>query len=329
MRIIYNTCTDPYFNLSSEEFLLENTTTDVFMVWRNEKSVIIGKNQNAYGEADLEFCKKNDIKLVRRLTGGGAVFHDPGNINFSFVTDARDDGEIDFLPFINKITDVLFELGVKASANGRNDIEAAGCKISGNAQCVHNCKDGRRRLLHHGTLLFSADMSSLAEALMPDREKIESKGIKSVKSRVINIADIAEYKGPDSPEEFCRLLCQRLGDGSTDSLTDDEIKCIERLREEKYSRWEWNFGESPHFLTVKKKRFPYGTVEVSFSARKGIIEKIKINGDFFALYDISELEKRLIGASLQAEKLQGALSDVGKYIHGAETAEIIKLITEV
>ncbi len=325
MRIIYNDCTDPYFNLASEEFLLEEGRGDIFMIWRNEKSVIIGKNQNAYGEIDRTFCEENGVKVVRRLTGGGAVFHDLGNVNFSFVTDAPEKEEIDFLPYINKVTRALLSFGIEAFANGRNDIEAHGRKISGNAQCRHNCKDGRVRLLHHGTLLFSADLSSLEGALRVDEEKIRSKGIKSVRSRVGNIRDIEGYSGPSDSESFALELCRLMG-GEPCGFLPDESGAIESLSLEKYSKWQWNFGESPSFSTIRKKRFPFGEVEISFSSRRGIIESISFGGDFFSPVDISLLEEGLVGASLEEEALTAALADVSRYIHGAESARIARLI---
>lgn len=324
MRIIYNSCLEPYFNLASEEYLLEVGEGDIFMVWRNEKSVIIGKNQNAFGEINIDFCEKNGIKTVRRLTGGGAVFHDPGNINFSFVTDAGEGG-INFLPYVERICEALSHFGIKASPNGRNDIEAEGFKISGNAQCVHNCKDGRKRLLHHGTLLFSADMTALSGALLPHREKMESKGIKSVRSRVANVKDMEGYRGPDSPLDFARDLCRLCGEGDMTDFSPREKSDIEELAKGKYSKWEWNFGESPRFSTVKKARFPYGSVEIAYTAKKGIIEKIKITGDFFAAGDVGKLEEKLRGASVEREKLEGVLSDIGAYIHGSSPEEIAKL----
>lgn len=324
MRVIFNECLCPYFNLASEEFLLENGSGDIFMIWRNGKSVIIGKNQNAYGEINIDFCEKNGIKTVRRLTGGGAVFHDKGNINFSFVTDAKKDG-IDFSPFISRITKALSSFGINAYANGRNDIEAEGFKISGNAQCVHNCRDGRQRLLHHGTLLFSADMSALSGALLPDREKMESKGIKSVRSRVANIKDIPGYCGPNEPEGFARELCRLCGGELAADFSQEEKSAIEELAKSKYSKWEWNFGESPRFSAVKKKRFPYGTVEIAYTAKKGIIEEIKITGDFFAVGDIGELERKLVGVSVEEDKLEIVLSDAGEYIHKSSAEDIAKL----
>ncbi|MBR6676971.1 MAG: lipoate--protein ligase [Clostridia bacterium] len=325
MRVIYNDGLDPFFNLAAEEYLLENGATDYFMVWRNAKSVIIGKNQNAYGEINAEFCEKNGISIVRRLTGGGAVFHDPGNVNFTFITDAEEGESINFYPFMEKITAALSEFGIEARANGRNDIEADGFKISGNAQCVYNCRDGRKRLLHHGTLLFSADMASLAGALNPKKEKLESKGIKSVRSRVANISKMEGYRGPDSAEEFACALVEKCAEGAVTRITPEEAAAIGDMAERKYSAWEWNFGESPRFSDSAVARFPFGTVEITYTARKGIIEEIKIQGDFFATGDIFLLERGLAGTSLEKKELLSAFSDVNKYIHGASAEDIANM----
>ncbi|MBQ4066684.1 MAG: lipoate--protein ligase [Clostridia bacterium] len=324
MRVIFNECLCPYFNLASEEYLLESFMGDAFMIWRNEKSVIIGKNQNAYGEIDQGFCEEKGIKIVRRLTGGGAVFHDPGNINFSFVTDAAEEG-INFLPYVESICKALSRFGIKAAANGRNDIEVNGLKISGNAQCIRNCRDGRRRLLHHGTLLFSADMSALEGALRVDGEKMESKGIKSVRNRVVNIRDIGGYTGPRSPLCFARELCKCFEADMSDFTAEEKAE-IEGLAREKYSKWEWNYGESPRFSVEKSKRFPFGSVEIAYTAKKGTIEDIKITGDFFAAGDIEELETGLIGTTLEKEDLEKAFESVHKYIHGATGEEIAELL---
>jgi len=326
MRVIFNPSLEPYFNLASEEYLLENCLDDCFMLWRNGKSVIIGKNQNAYSEVDLSFCDANGIKVVRRLTGGGAVFHDPGNINFSFVTDAKEEG-INFLPYIDRICNALESFGICAAPNGRNDIESEGFKISGNAQCRYDTKDGRTRLLHHGTLLFSADMDSLSGALNASGEKLRSKGIKSVRSRVKNIRDMNAYSGPQGSEAFAKALLEGMYGLQREDLSKAEKKEIEKLAEKKYSRWEWNFGKSPEFSVTKKVRFPWGGIEISYCAKRGIIESIEIRGDFFATGDISELERSLIGVSLEPCELKKAFGDAKKYIHGAAGEDIAGVIS--
>lgn len=329
MIVIYNPNLNPYFNLASEQFFLEGVD-DVFLIWRNARSVIIGKNQNAFGEVDLNFTKENGIKVARRLTGGGAVFHDEGNINYTFITDAKSDS-IDFAKFTAPICTALSQFGVDACLNGRNDLTADGMKISGNAQCVYDTADGRKRLLHHGTLLFSADISYMAGALKVNEEKLKSKGIKSVPSRVKNIKSIDGYCGPDTPEDFALSLirfAENLFSVKSRGITDEEKAKIEKLRDEKFSRWEWNFGSSPEYSRNNSKRFPYGTVETGVETKNGIIGKISISGDFFGVSDIGELCERLVGVRLCADDLMSVLSNVDRYISGACPKDITDLLLE-
>lgn len=191
MQIIYNDSHDQYFNLAAEEYLLENSDDDISMLWRNDRTVVVGKNQNTWAEVSTPFVRENSIGVVRRMTGGGAVFHDLGNVNFTFIC-AYGGGGIDFSRFASPIIRYLGTLGIDASLGGRNDILADGRKISGNAQCVYRRSDGSERLMHHGTLLYSADLSEMSGALNVNREKLVTKGIESVKSRVANISALSE-----------------------------------------------------------------------------------------------------------------------------------------
>lgn len=325
MIIINNSSLDPYFNLASEEYMLENSRDDVFMLWRNDKAVIIGKNQNAFAEVNIPFAEEKGIKVVRRLTGGGAVFHDPGNINFTFITEG-DSGKLDFAKFEAPIIDALGEMGISASLDGRNDITADGCKISGNAQCVYNTADGRQRLMHHGTLLFSADMSSMTGVLNVSGAKLESKGIKSVRQRVENIADIPSYSGPDSASDFMRAIILHVAGGEPREFYDSEKAAINQLAETKYSLWDWNFGASPSYSLTKSCCFPFGSVEIMLEADGGIIKAADIRGDFFSVGDISELCARLRGVRLESGELTRVLYDVGRYIVGACSKDIAALI---
>lgn len=330
MRIIINrVSTDPYFNLASEEYLLENSSGDVFMLWQNGKSVIIGKNQNAWAEVNTDFAESAGIKVVRRLTGGGAVFHDPGNVNFTFITDADDATGIDFARFASPIIRALAKLGVTAALDGRNDIIADGCKISGNAQCVYRRADGTRRLMHHGTLLYDADMSSMAGVLRPHDDKLRSKGIKSVRSRVGNIRAIGSLEQDCSGfvEHLSRFACEEYGANAT-GFTEAETVGIAQLAREKYSTWEWNFGRSPEYGETKRERFPFGTVEVSYTLRDGRIAECSVKGDFFGTEDVSAVTSELIGVRLERGDVLAALAsaNVGAAISGAEPDMIASLI---
>ncbi len=325
MRCIYNSSTDPYFNLAAEEYLANNYKSDVFMLWRNSPAVIIGKNQNGLAEVDLEYAKRENIPVIRRITGGGAVFHDLGNVNYTFIT--KSEGGIDFERFASPIVSALEKMGLSACLGGRNDILAEGFKISGNAQCRVNTEHGFVTL-HHGTLLLGAELSRLSAVLKPNKLKLESKGIKSISSRVKNISAFKTYRGPSEPEDFIKKLFELCG-GAPEGLTAEEISEITELVDTKYRTWEWNFGENPSFETVREGRYPFGTVTSYINCRKGRIEKIKFSGDFFE-EDVERLEEHLVGTPFDKEslsaRLEGGERGVGEYIFGATAAELCSLI---
>lgn len=332
MQIIINRAILPEYNLAAEEYLTDTVAEDTFMLWRNASSVIFGRNQNPWAELDLGFVKSHGIRAVRRMTGGGAVFHDLGNVNYSFI---RLDGvkELDFASFISSVIAALAKFGIKAEADGRNDIIADGMKISGSAQLVKTRADGREVQLHHGTLLFDADMTSLAGALRPSPAKLASKGIKSVRSRVGNIRTIDGYHGPDTAEGF--LYALEAAAAAEYGVTPREMTVAEKagadaLADAKYRTWEWNYGASPQFDYEKTERTAAGTITVMLSAKAGRITKIKLYGDFFALSDISPLEDALIGAELTPDGVTAKLRESGitarDYILSLADGELAALI---
>ena len=324
MIIIQNKSTEPYFNMASEEYLSDHLTEDIFMLWQNEKSVIIGKNQNAFAELDKAFIDSHGNKAVRRLTGGGAVFHDIGNVNYTFIT-AKGDNSLDFARFCAPVIDALKELGVTAELTGRNDIAVDGFKISGNAQCVRG-----ERFIHHGTLLFDADLGEMAGALRPDPLKLQSKGIDSVRSRVTNLRpllakqlDTAGFIG-----FIENYVAEHADITQIRDLTEEEKNGIQHLADTKYSTWEWNFGESKSYSRRERRRYPFGTVESELEVSGGRIASVRISGDFFGTRDIAELETLLIGARFDAEDLTPLLSVCGinDFISGASAEQITSLI---
>jgi len=323
MLILKNTNTYPYYNLALEEYAIDNIPGDIFMLWQNERSVIIGRAQNAYAELDHEFIAANNIAVVRRLTGGGAVFHDIGNVNYTFIT-AGGGAQLDFARFCTPIIDALSALGVHAELSGRNDITVDGMKISGTAQCSRS-----GRTLHHGTLLFDADLASLAGALRPDPAKLKSKGIESVRSRVTNIRPLLERDMDTSAFiSFVERSVTDSREGCTyRELTGDEKAAVRQLTETKYSTWEWNYGQSRQYDRREKKRFAYGTVEVEASYERGVITAVKISGDFFGVREISELEAALTGVRCERAEIENKLkeAEVGRYIAGASAGEIAGL----
>lgn len=331
VRTILLTSTDPCFNLAAEEYLLQNGGDDIRMLWRNSRSVIIGKNQNTWAEVNVPYTEREGIAVVRRLSGGGAVFHDLGNVNYTFITAYEEGGGIDFARFTAPILRVLNRLGVPAELGGRNDILADGRKISGNAQAVVRRSDGSARQLHHGALLFGADLSVLAEALIVHPEKIRTKGIASVRSRVMNIRDFPDFPKNVDVEAFMRLLAEEIGGGGEiGTLTAAEEEGIRALAEEKYRTWAWNFGASARHETELTARFSYGTVTASYTATRGVIGEIRLYGDYFGTAPIAEVESCLAGVPLVREKLLAAIGNaprpVGEYIAGGAPEDIASLI---
>lgn len=334
MRVIIHDYTDPYFNLAAEEYLLENEARDVFMLWRNDNAVVIGKNQNTWAEVNVPFTEANGITVVRRLSGGGAVFHDLGNVNFTYLTAHNPVRGIDFDPFVTPIIRALAALGVEAAADGRNDIVVNGSKISGNAQCVHRLPNGGERLLHHGTLLFSADLSRLAAALQVSPEKIRAKGVASVRERVTNLKNVPGFPQDMTVQDFMSHLAHTAvsADAELTPLTESEIEGICALRDKKYATWEWNFGASLRHDTEKTCRFSFGILHASYTAVGGTIESLRLFGDYFGRLAVSELETALSGTPLREDALTAVLTSlpapVEEYIRGAAAEDIVRLILQ-
>ena len=315
---------DPAYNLAFEEYVLQNFRQgNILILWQNARSVIVGRNQNAEAEINRSFVEKNSIKVVRRNTGGGAVFHDLGNLNYSFITDA-DSLEKDTLrQFMIPVVQALRGMGLDAESSGRNDILVSGKKVSGTAQQLKN-----GRILHHGTLLFDADTGLLAGALNPDPTKYQSKGIASVRSRVGNIRQLL----PTDMElpRFWQLLKNALtADGIEEgTLTDPDIAAIRRLKEEKYDTWQWNFGKSPKFQMHNRRRFSGGLLDIHLSVHAGLVSEIKIYGDFLALLPVSDLEEVIEGCAYEETALLTTLTgiDLMPYLGGIALQELVDTI---
>lgn len=312
MKFLVLKTKDPYLNLAVEEYLFLNSEDDIFMLWQNEPTVVIGKNQNAYAEINMDYIEQNRIHIARRITGGGAVYHDLGNLNYTFISSCRAEQGIDFEYFTRPIIQALDSIGVKAELSGRNDLIANGKKISGNAQYTAN-----GRTLHHGTLLFESDLAVLSSALNVDEEKIKSKGIKSTRSRVTNINKI--LGGRHTIEEFIELLTEHVQSKySPNTISAPQNSEIDRLYKRNSSR-EWIFPEKEllsRYSVLKKKRYPFGIVEIYLDMINDVIKDIKIRGDFFGERPAEEIEERLVGASIREASSILEDSDIGKYIFG-------------
>lgn len=306
MLLINNTNTNAYFNLAMEEYFLKNTNEDIFLLWQNENSIIVGKNQNTLSEINYDYVKENNIKVVRRLSGGGAVFHDLGNINFTFIS-CNDNSFSDFKKFTMPIVEALKELNVHAEFSGRNDLLIDGQKFSGNAQ--YNYKN---KVMHHGTLLFSSEINDLSNALKVKPSKFQGKSVKSVKSRVTNISSHLDKKM--TVLEFKDYLMDFINKRDENShfyeLNDKDVESINKLVEEKYSTWEWNFGYSPKYSLYNELKYPGGNVEFSLDVHDGLIKDIKFFGDFFGKEDISFIENKLRNVKHNEYSIKSALEGV-------------------
>lgn len=329
MYYLESTSTNPYFNLALEQFVFDNLDREheYFMLWRNDNAIIIGKHQNTAGEINAEYVREKGIRVVRRLSGGGAVYHDLGNVNFTFIASADHKQAFDFGTFCRPVVRALANLGVTAETNGRNDMTIDGKKFSGNAQYRK-----RNRVMHHGTILYDSDLSVLGKALVVPKDKIESKGLKSVQSRVTNVKDympadhgVGRFMGEMRDAMFREYEMRPY------VLTESDLDVVRRLQRTVYETWEWNFGESPAYSIRKERRVEgCGRLEVHMDVVKGAITRIAFFGDYFGNADSAELGRMLQDARLERESLRSSLADVaiGDYFHNLSLDAFIDIMTE-
>jgi len=300
MKYIETNWDIPYYNFALEDYLLNEAEEDDYVFFYIHKpSIIVGKYQNTIEEVNKDFIDENNIIVARRLSGGGAVYHDHGNLNFSFVHKATKKDVNNFKKFTKPVVDALQELGLNSHLSGRNDILIDDKKISGNAQYFTN-----DRLLHHGTLLYDSEMSNLVKALKVKELKIKSKGIKSIKSRVANISDFLNKKIPiEDFKEYLLKSFYESRDIEKYELDDKALSYIERKVKDKYSTWDWNWGKSPNYEIQKIDKFPFGILDTRIDIKNGVISKCKIYGDYFSKKDIANLENSLIGLKYDKDEL--------------------------
>ena len=310
----------PYYNLAFEEWVLTHCLEgDYLMLWQNDNTIVIGQNQNAEAEINRAFVDEHKINVIRRGTGGGAVYHDLGNLNYSFISDSDGIDNAALERFSKPIIRALAKLGVTAETSGRNDIQIDGHKVSGTAQ-----RKFKNRILHHGTLLFNANPGMIAGALNVDPEKIKAKGTQSVRSRVGNIHDY--LKEEMTLQEFWQFLKVELaGDGVVESqLPEEALKEIDNMRATKYETWEWNYSRSPQYNMHNKRRFPAGGVEVFLTTKNAVIEEISFYGDYLSLCPMTELQDALKGCAFRTEDVAAVLAKFQlSDFFGAITAEEI------
>lgn len=323
------TTTDPSYNLAMEQYVFDCLLRDrmYFMLWQNDNSIIVGKYQNTLSEINLEAVERRGIRVVRRLSGGGAVYHDMGNLNFTFITDAASGTALDMKLFCQPVVRTLAALGVHAEVNGRNDITIDGKKFSGNSQYLR-----QGRVMHHGTIMFNSDLSVVSEALQVDPTKFQTKGVRSVRSRVTNVADHLDR--PVSLPEFRRILLENIlreNPGQPYPLTPKDLAAVEKLREERYAAWDWNYGQSPACTVLRRRRVEgCGLVEAYISVDSGLISAIAFRGDFFSAVEPEELAPRFVGRTPDQAGFAAALEgvDVSRYFAGLQNDQLIEILCQ-
>ena len=323
---------DASLNIALETYLVENRLVDepILLFYINDPSIIVGRNQNTIEEVNQAYVEEKGIRVVRRMSGGGAVYHDRGNFSFCFIKD--DDGSFrDFASFTQPVIEALHKMGAKgAELKGRNDLLIDDKKFSGNAMYAKN-----GRMTAHGTILFDADLDEVTKALKPRKEKFESKGIKSVRSRVTNIKPYVstEYQKLTTEQFRDLLLLEIFGVERRDQvkelkLTDEDWNKVRAIQAERFGNWDWNYGQSPAFAIQMSQKFPFGFVDFRFNVEQGVIKEVKVYGDFFGLGDISDVEDALVGVRFEREAVNQVFEnlDFNKYFGRVTAAEILTLI---
>ena len=323
MEFFINASHDPAYNLALEELLASEYEREFLMLWRNGPSVIVGRNQNTLAEIDADAVRELGIRVVRRTTGGGAVYHDLGNFNYTIARFGRFTELESFAESAQVVVAALRRMGIPAEFSGRNDILVDGKKVSGSARRVFP-----DRTLFHGTMLFDVDLSVLGRVLNPDTEKILSKGVKSVRSRVMNLREL--FPGWSTElfrEKFVSALLAESGIGEASPIPPGFAERAERLAAERYRTREWNFGSPYPYDFRNRKRFPGGTVEVLLRIEKDRIADIRFHGDFFGDAPVEALAKHLVGAPLRPDAVLERLGGVKveEYFRGFTAAELASL----
>ena len=304
MKYLQNNSTDPHFNMAFDEFCLEQLKADepVFYLWQNRPSVIIGLNQSAYAEVNLPYLREKGIVLARRVTGGGAVYHDLQNLNYTITGRIRD-LETDYPAYVETMARALRELGVPAELSGRNDILVEGRKCSGYAKRV-----SKDRLMIHGTLMYDVDIDTLTRVLDTPGSKLSAAGVSSVRSRVANLkAYLPQFDGIHAFQAALQAILA--GNDKEIRLSKEQLARIEADADKKYRTWEWIYGHSPVAAFQVRRKFACGNIEASFSLKAGCIDGLRFSGDFLGNLPPDRIADALQGCRYTREAIGGALSE--------------------
>ena len=329
MKYIVNKSHNPFYNIALEAYAFRELRDEdeLFILWINEPTIVIGKHQNAIEEINKAYTDEHGIHVVRRLSGGGAVYHDLNNLNYTIISNKTQEGAFDFKTFSQPVIETLADLGVTATFTGRNDLEIDGKKFCGNAQAYY-----KGRMMHHGCLLFDVDMTVLGNALQVSKDKIESKGVKSVRARVTNILD--ELPEKMTVEAFSEQLLNKIKEQYPDMteyvLSEADLENIQNLADNQFATWDWTYGKSPDYTIKRSVRDPAGKLTSYVKVEKSVITGLKIYGDFFGIKDVSDIEEELIGLRYEYQDVLDKLRTVEttQYFTNITPQEIAGAIVE-
>ena len=329
MKYIVNNSHNPAYNVALEAYAFRELLAEdeLFILWINEPTIVIGKHQNAIEEINKTYTDEHGIHVVRRLSGGGAVYHDLNNLNYTIISNKSQEGAFDFKTFSQPVIETLADLGVTATFTGRNDLEIDGKKFCGNAQAYY-----KGRMMHHGCLLFDVDMTVLGNALQVSKDKIESKGVKSVRARVTNI--LVELPEKMTVEAFSNQLLNKMKESYPDMteyvFSDDDLKNIQALADQQFGTWDWTYGEAPEYTIKRSVRYPAGKITTYANVEKSVIKGMKLYGDFFGIKDVADIEQALIGLRYEYPDVLAKLQtiDTTQYFTNITPQEIAKAIVE-
>lgn len=320
---------DPSYNIAFEEFAFKEIANrdNVFILWINQPCIVVGKNQNTVEEINQKYCDEKGIKIVRRISGGGAVYHDYNNLNYTIIANEESEANFDFKSLSQPVIETLAQMGVKAEFTGRNDLVIGDQKFCGNAQYIK-----KNRVMHHGCILFDTDVSVLVEALKVSMDKIESKGKKSVRSRVTNIKPHLKDQSI-TVQDFKKLLKDYMNKHYNMEdyiLTSEEEAEVRKIKAVRNDSWDWVYGENPEFTMKRNRRLLTGKVEVNLLVKDNVIENVKFYGDFFGVQDVAELADKLKGLKYERKAISDILDkiDINSYFMGVSKEEALDIIVD-